>query len=231
MKTLLESMKDKNNKIQKKLKDRKLFNKIHVWEKDAVADSVDIDKALETIAQKLPQHYFSNIDGIYIGQFPELVKRQLSAVYEDGAIYVSNDVVNTTDLLQNIIHEMAHAIEQALGEKIQDNQELIHEFVSKREKLKEILGINGFETKNQNFLEIDFNENFDQYLYQEIGYPVLNTLTANLFISPYGATCYREYYANGFEHFYLENFISVKTISPKLYSLLSKIETLKFWRE
>ena len=155
MKTLTESMKDKNDKIQKKLKDRKLFNKIHVWEKDAVADSVDIDKALETIAQKLPQHYFSNIDGIYIGQFPELVKRQLSAVYEDGAIYVTNDVVNTTDLLQNIIHEMAHAIEQALGEKIQDNQDLIHEFIVKREKLKEILGINGFETKNQNFLQID----------------------------------------------------------------------------
>lgn len=231
MKTILESMKDKNDKIQKKLKDRKLFNKIYVWEKDPVLDSVDIDKALEVLAQKMPKHYFTNVEGIYIGQFPELIKRQLSALYEDNAIYITNNVMDTTDLLQNIVHEIAHAVEETLGDKIHNNQDLIYEFVVKREKLKEILGLNGFDTKNQNFVEIDFSEDFDEYLYQEIGYPVLNTLTTNLFVSPYGATCYREYFANGFEHFYLDDFTSVKEISPKLYALLSKIETLKYWRE
>jgi hypothetical protein len=123
MKTILESMKDKNDKIQKKLKDRKLFNKIYVWEKDPVLDSVDIDKALEVVAQKMPKHYFTNVEGIYIGQFPELIKRQLSALYEDNAIYITNDVMDTTDLLQNIVHEIAHAVEETLGDKIHNNQE------------------------------------------------------------------------------------------------------------
>lgn len=231
MKTIIESIKEKNDKIQKKLKDRKLFNKIYVWERDPVSEAVDIDKALEIIARKMPKHYFSNVEGIYIGQFPELIKRDLTALFEDSAIYITNNVFDTTDLLQNMVHEIAHAVEETIGDKIHYNQELIHEFVVKREKLKEILGLNGFDTKDYNFNEIDYNQDFDVYLYQDIGYPVLNTLTANLFVSPYGATCYREYFANGFEHFYLDDYTTVKSISPKLYSLLSKMETPKFWRE
>lgn len=226
MKTLLESMKENSEKIKKKLKDRKLFNRIYVWEKDPVTEEVDIDKSLSIIASKIPKHFFSEIEGIYIGQFPELIKRNLNALYSDNAIYVSNDVFDTDDLIKNIVHEIAHAINQQYYEVIEDSDELLREFLHKRKQLKNILKINKYETE-QDFLNPEYDESFDNYLYQEIGYPVLNTLTTNLFVSPYGATSFEEYFANGFEHYYINDYISVKSVSPVLYSVLSKIESLE----
>lgn len=225
MKTLIESMKENSDKIKKKLKDRKLFNKIYVWEKDPVSDEVDIDAALAVIANKIPKHFFSDVEGLYIGQFPELISRQLNALYSDNAIYISNNIPDTEDLIRNIVHEVAHSINESYYEIIEDGGDLLREFIQKRKQLKNILYVNKYDT-NQDFLEPEYNEQFDQYLYQEIGYPVLNTLTANLFVSPYGATSFQEYFANGFEYYYLNDYTVVKNISPVLYSVLSKIENL-----
>lgn len=225
MKTLIESMKENSDKIKKKLKDRKLFNRIYVWEKDPVSDEVNIDAALAIIASKIPKHFFSDVEGLYIGQFPELIKRNLNALYSDNAIYVSNDVFDTDDFVKNVVHEIAHSINDSYYEIIEDSDELLREFIQKRKQLKNILKINHYET-NQDFTNPEYDEKFDNYLYQEIGYPILNTLTTNLFVSPYGATSFQEYFANGFEHYYLNDYIAVKSISPVLYSILTKIESL-----
>jgi hypothetical protein len=219
-------MKENSDKIKKKLKDRKLFNKIYIWEKDAVPDEVDIDKALAIIANKIPKHFFADVEGIYIGQFPELINRNLNALFSDNAIYISNNIVDTDDLIKNITHEVAHAINESYYEIIEESDELLREFLLKRKQLKNILQINKYETK-QDFTNPEYDEQFDEYLYQQIGYPVLNTLTVNLFVSPYGATSFQEYFANGFEHYYLNDYIAVKTVSPVLYSVLSKIENLE----
>lgn len=226
MKTIIESMKQNSNKIKAKFKERKLFNKIYVWEKDPVQQEVDIDGALSKIANSMPKHYFENIEGIYIGQFPNLNNRNLNALFEDNAIYITNTVFDTEDLIKNIVHEVAHSIEETYIDLIEDNETLKNEFFVKRRQLKKLLHLNNYDTKHQNFENLDYDEKFDEYLYQEIGYPVLNTLTANLFVSPYAATSYKEYFANGFEHYYMNDYLSVKSVSPKLFDLLNKIENL-----
>ena len=226
MKTILESMHEKNDKLKKKLKDRKLFNKIYIWERDPVADEVDIDKALQIIASKIPKHFFTEVEGIYIGQFPELTKRNLNALFQDGAIYVSNTIFDTEDFLKNVIHEVAHSIEQTYNELVYDDMDVINEFIAKRRQLRKILDMNGYKTGKQDFDNLNYDENFDIYLYQDIGYPILHTLTTNLFVSPYAATSFREYFANGFEHYYLTDYVGVKSISPKLFLLISKLENL-----
>jgi len=226
MKTILESIKEKNEKIKNKLKERKLFNRIYVWVKDPVNDDVEIDKTLAIIAKKMPKHYFKNIDAIFIGQFPELSKRSLNASFDDGAIYVTNSVVDTEDLLKNIVHEVAHAVESQYPELIEENNELVHEFLTKRKQLKEILELNKYKTAKLNFYNTEYDPSFDAFLYQEVGYPALHTLTTNLFVSPYAATSFKEYFANGFEHFYLNDFYTVKTTSFILFSVLSAIDML-----
>jgi hypothetical protein len=226
MKTIIESMHEKNDKLKKKLKDRKLFNKIYVWERDPVSDEVDIDKALQVIAAKIPKHFFTEVEGIYIGQFPELTKRNLNALFQDGAIYVSNTIFDTEDFLKNVIHEVAHSIEQTYNELIYDDLDVIQEFIAKRRQLKKILELNGYKTTKQDFDNLNYDQNFDIYLYQDIGYPILHTLTTNLFVSPYAATSFREYLANGFEHYYITDYVGVKSISPKLFLLISKLENL-----
>ena len=95
----------------------------------------------------------------------------------------------------------------------------------KRMKLKEILQANGYDVSKQNFENLEYDEKFDFYLYEEIGYPALTTLTVNLFCSPYGATSIREYFANAFENFFMKEPRYVKKLSPKVYNkivLLSK---------
>lgn len=219
-------MHEKNDKLKKKLKDRKLFNKIYIWERDPVADEVDIDKALQIIASKIPKHFFSEVEGIYIGQFPELIKRDLNAYFEDGAIYVSNSIFDTEDLLKNIIHEVAHSLEQIYNEIIYDDMDVVNEFVAKRKQLKKTLELNGYKIQKQNFNNLNYDENFDKYLYQDIGYPILHTLTTNLFVSPYAATSFEEYFANGLEHYYITDYVGLKSISPKLFLLISKLENM-----
>ena len=49
-------------------------------------------------------------------------------------------------------------------------------------------------------------------------------MTVNLFCSPYGATSIREYFANGFEFYFVKNRKLVKTVSPQLYKKLIEVE-------
>lgn len=227
MKTIVESMKEKNDKLAKKLKNRRLFNRIYIWEKDPVFDEVDIDAGLAKIVSKIPKNYFNNIDSIFIGQFPQLIDRNLNALYQDSAIYVSNSIMDTDELVKNIVHELAHSVEDQYRDLIDDYELVQDEFFLKRRQLKKVLNLNGYDVDGQNFENLEYDEKFDSYLYQDIGYPILHTLTTNLFVSPYAATSYNEYFANGFEHYYLNDFVSVKDISPKLFLLLSKIESLE----
>ena len=50
----------------------------------------------------------------------------------------------------------------------------------------------------------EYNKKFDNFFANEVGYPTLLSLTMGLFVSPYGATSIQEYFANGFEKYFLE---------------------------
>ena len=63
----------------------------------------------------------------------------------------------------------------------------------------------------------DYTKEFDEFLSETVGYPVLLSLTMGLYLSPYGATSLQEYFANGFEKYYLESPHTVRDISPELY--------------
>ena len=68
------------------------------------------------------------------------------------------------------------------------------------------------------------NKDFDEYLYTQIGYPALSAFANGLFYSPYAATSVREYFARGFEAFFLHKDLkTLANISPILYN---RIETL-----
>ena len=102
------------------------------------------------------------------------------------------------------------------------------EFLAKRMKLKSILKQAGFDVSGQQFEKIEYNKNFDMFLYESIGYDMLNQLTVGLFCSPYGATAIREYFANGFEFYFLKDRELVKQVSPQLYKKLVDIEKGSF---
>ena len=99
-----------------------------------------------------------------------------------------------------------------------DDNEIAAEFVGKRKQLRTILKTNGHELKDPMlFIRTEYNPEFDNFLYDDVGYDKLNILSVGLFVSPYGATSLREYFANGFEHFYLHDPTYLEKVSPKLY--------------
>ena len=67
------------------------------------------------------------------------------------------------------------------------------------------------------YANTEYNEAFDNFLANVVGYPTLLSLTMGLFCSPYGATSIQEYFANGFEKYFTEGPDTVKSISPVLY--------------
>ena len=64
------------------------------------------------------------------------------------------------------------------------------------------------------------------FLYQDVGYALLTTLTMGLFVSPYAATSLREYFATGFDKYYLEDRRYLKNISPILFEKIEYISNL-----
>ena len=66
---------------------------------------------------------------------------------------------------------------------------------------------------------------FDKFLYDRVGKSMLRMVTAGIFIRPYGAVSIREYFATGFESYYLstEKRELLFDLSPDLYK---KIEDL-----
>jgi hypothetical protein len=95
--------------------------------------------------------------------------------------------------------------------------------MGKRKRLFQRLVSDGWNLNLDNFVQVGYSKEFDELLYIEIGYPILSSHTVDLFNSPYGATSIQEYWANGFEAFFLKNPERIKKISPQIYN---KITTL-----
>ena len=216
IKNLLEKSRRQNNQYL-------LFGDTYVYIQDSLPENVDINEVFDFIHSKMPQHLFSEVDAIYVGEFKELQDRQVQAMYKDGAIYVTNFQSNVMDMVDDIIHEIAHSIEEPYGMLIYADGQVESEFIGKRIRLRDLLKANGYDVDDIDFSESDFKQNFDDYLYQDIGYPVLTSLSYGLYTNPYAATSLREYFASGFEEYIFGDRELLKSISPALFNKIQEI--------
>jgi hypothetical protein len=181
-------------------------------------NKLDFDSVIRHIEEKLPEPLAANFEGIYVGKFKDV---PFNALFKDGVIYVTNDQDNEVDLLDDIIHEIAHSLEETNDDLIYSDQQLETEFLSKRRRMHYLV-----DKPTMNivyYLSPDYQANFDDHLHRELGYDYLRTLTSNLFYSPYAITSLREYWANGFENYLLGDKRKLKDLSPVLYSKIEQI--------
>ena len=68
-----------------------------------------------------------------------------------------------------------------------------------------------------------YNFKFDEFMYNNIGYDKLRTLSSSLFYSPYAITSLREYWANGFENYLLGDREKLRDLSPVLYAKITNV--------
>jgi hypothetical protein len=207
---------------QKQLGEHTLFGKINVYTINSLPNQVNLQSVLGTIEKKVPKVFFHDIDSIYIGYFKEFEEREINAFYSHGALFVTNDQDDDRDLLDDLVHETGHAVERMFPEYIYD-EALDQEFLAKRQILFNRLKREGQNFNISQFLDIHYTEEFDELLYMEIGYPLLASLTYDIFNSPYAITSLQEYWANGFEEFFIGESRRIKNISPQIYK---KIITL-----
>ena len=189
-----------------------------------LSDQVDLRNVLDHIEQRTPRAMLSNVDSIYIGEFEEFfnTNSNFNALYKDGAIYVSNHQDNDRDMIDDIVHEIAHSLEKENYDHVYGDDALEKEFLAKRKYLYHLLP----EEDRINmlyFLNPEYDLKFDNYLYKKVGYKTLRALTNELFYSPYGITALKEYWANGFENYILGDRNRLKDLSPVLHA---KVKTL-----
>jgi hypothetical protein len=218
---------ESSHKAARSRKEYIIYGSILVLVKDPLSENVDLKYCLDTVQKIIPNHLVYGLDSIIIGSFPEFKERQINAFYRDGAIYVSNHQDDDEDLIDDIVHEIAHLCEKYYGALIYEDQKVTREFLGKRQRLFYILKSEGFKVSQKDFMETEYSEEFDMFLFQEVGYPLLTQLTLGLFLTPYGVTSLPEYFAESFEYYFIRDAQYVKKISPACYRKLNELKEVE----
>ena len=214
-----------SNQAKDSLGEHTLHGTIQVYTLRSLPQNVSLSLCLKQIERRVPSVFFRNIDSIYIGHFREFEENNTNAFYSDGALFISNNQSDNEDLIDDILHETAHAVEREFEGFIYDT-DLQKEFISKRKTLfRRLSTIKDLDAvlKQEDFMRLEYDQDFDELLYQTIGYPQLHSITYDLFASTYGATSLQEYWANGFENYFVGNPIEIKKVSPVLYNKISTL--------
>ena len=203
---------------------------LQVFIKDKITNGISLKSVLDTISSYIPSHLFAEIDSVYVGLFDDFEKRDTNAAYKDGAIYITNEQEDEQDLIDDIVHEVAHSLESPYGYLIYGDGKLKEEFLSKRKKLFEVLEAEDLNPSLELFMNPEYTLEMDNYLYKDVGYDRLNFIvnSYNIFTSAYPATSLREYFASGFEFYFLEEPTYLMEICPVLFN---KIEELHHYDE
>ena len=202
-----------------------LFN-IPIYFREKFTSPIDLSEVITTIEDSVPKRFFYGIDAIIVGHLEEFEQRNLNALLEDGAIYVSEQQDDEKDIVDDIIHETAHNVENLYGDELYSDDKIEVEFLGKRKRLFHLLKSEYGEKINRwanMFLDVEYSAQFDEFLYKIIGYPKLTNITMGLFHDPYGATSLREYFASGFEEYFLKGPDYLRTISPHLHTKIQRL--------
>jgi hypothetical protein len=197
-----------------------LYNRIPVLIQDTPL--FDAQTVLRVVQSKVPQPLTKELDYIMISNSDYLKNREVDSVYQDGIIYMSSQIEDNETALLSTVHEIAHSLEEAYPQ-IYEDETIETEFLGKRKKLYEILSAHGFDLSGLDFFNAEYSEKFDDFLYLDVGYPLLRNLMSGLFLSPYAATSVREYFADAFEEYFVREQKNVKLVSPAIYFKLEEL--------
>lgn len=182
-------------------------------------------KVLRKIEMLIPKVYVTNIEVIYVGHFDEIKERNVVAMSGDGAIYVDNEIADKEVLLHSLMHEIAHNIyDLAKNEVGISFEDIMNEFFGKKKRLQLLLGADNIEFPRKYVFAVDYDKDFDEYLYQDITYEKLGAYSMNLFLSPYSITSFEDYFVEGVVEFYTGNQNDVRRISPKIHEMIDSLE-------
>tara|TARA_Y100000592_G_scaffold46384_1_gene73639 strand:+ start:20955 stop:21674 length:720 start_codon:yes stop_codon:yes gene_type:complete len=223
---LLKAIKKSNQQYLNEKRRYQLNRDVEVYIKDKPPKNVDIPKILDLIRNNIPDVFLTKLKSIKIGQFDVLQKRGISALHKDGHVFIDNEQDGNKNIIDDLVHEIAHCVEEKFAEKIYEDQKIINEFLGKRNRLHDLLANDDedYDLNYFDFLNIEYDKEFDNLLYKKIGYKKIENIAPTLFVRAYAATSLREYFATAFESYYLHGGNSIIDISPQVYKKIVALE-------
>jgi len=222
---LQEYIKDSSLKSKKNRKQYTFHGKIHFYIIDALPKDFDALFVIKQLERTIPYHLCKGLDIVYVGQNSEFSERYLDSMYKDGAIYVTNEQPHEEAMIDDIVHEIAHCVEENYTEEVYGNKMIEREFIGKRTTLKNILTQQRIDTSSFDFNDVEYSKDFDMFLYKYVGYELMVSLTMGLFTNPYAPTSLREYFATGFSEYYTGDRNYLNNICLALYKVLDKLDS------
>lgn len=193
------------------------FGSTQVLVQSPLPKDINLEHVFYEVNNALPEHFVNLVDVVYIGKFDFLKVKNFNAMYSDGALYISNEQDNNSDFKDDIVHEIAHAVEEKYKQFLYEDESIQNEYFGKMKKLKNYMSYDKIDIRGVNFFNTEYNEDFDNFIYSGIGYQAMSKYTSSLFLAPYSITSLKEYYARAFEEFFLGNKAYLKTICPYVY--------------
>jgi hypothetical protein len=203
-------------KKSSRLKDQFVMSGVQVFIKDMLPEEIDSQFIFDYVSSRVPFHLMKNVEMIYVGQFPEMKERDINAFYENDAIYITNEQNDEMDMIEDIVHEISHAVEHYNQEFIYGDGALQREFLGKRKRLSSLLS-QKFKVPSDFNINFEYDRSIDDFLFRDVGYDILNQVCVNIFPSGYAATSISEYWAKGFEELFIGDRDVLKEACPVLY--------------
>ncbi len=201
------------------------IHSIPVYFKDGLTKKINMDSVCKRTANILPPFYFKNVSALSVGQYDTLDDRAVDSVFDKKIIYLTNVQDDEDDIIENIIHEVAHSLEEVYSETIYGDGLLKKEFLKKRKQLYNELSTK-FSIEDRYFRKTEYSKVLDTLFYKKIGYDTLSYFTEPLFVSPYSATSLREYFSEGFENYYMGQQQLTMDLCPELYNKIKQLEEI-----
>jgi hypothetical protein len=133
---------------------------IHVYFKDNLENpDISVESVISKVESKIPHHLLSIIEMIIVGWFKEFEERQINAFYKDAMLHISNEQDDEADMVDDIIHEVSHALEENYSYEIYGDSKIKNEFIQKRERLFDELWSLGYKIPKSLFLDTEYIQN------------------------------------------------------------------------
>ena len=135
-------------------------NSINIIVKDEIMFDISFSD-LENLLKSFPSRFLSDLDYIMFGNFDFLRKKGHNASYADGVIYVSSLQEDNYDILDDIVHEIGHCVEEKYETFIYGDQQIELEFIKKRKLLQKEMDKEGFSIPSHMYLNTEYDERVD----------------------------------------------------------------------
>ena len=221
------STKEYIKRTSKTIQENMSINQVSIDIDSELPDDVNVAKVLTTFRGSLPKGYFKKLNGIKVVDLEEFDQRNISAKYsaDDKMLYISaNRQDNSDDMLDDLIHEVGHHAETLYGDFIYGDNAIKDEFIMKRMQLRFELGADGYDYTQFNFKNTQFDPELDAFLYKRVGKEKLKMMTAGIYVRPYQSLSLQEYFAVGFEQYYLGNHKALHRDCPVLYKRMEELD-------